>query len=40
MLRYLWDHEGQLVDRGELLEVWEGDYDGASNVVDGSNNQP
>jgi DNA-binding response OmpR family regulator len=35
VLRYLWDHEGQVVDRGELLEeVWEGDYDGGSNVVD------
>jgi hypothetical protein len=35
VLRYLWDHEGQVVDRGELLEeVWDGEYDGGSNVVD------
>jgi hypothetical protein len=34
VLRYLWDHEGRVVDRGELLEeVWEGN-DGGSNIVD------
>jgi hypothetical protein len=35
VLRYLWDHEGKVVDRAELLEeVWDGHYDGGSNVVD------
>lgn len=35
VIRYLWDHDGQVVDRAELLEeVWDGDYDGGSNVVD------
>ena len=35
VIRYLWDHEGQVVDRAELLdEVWDGEYDGGSNVVD------
>jgi hypothetical protein len=35
VLRYLWDHECRVVERAELLEeVWDGDYDGGSNVVD------
>lgn len=35
VLRYLWAHEGNVIDRAALLEAcWEADYDGGSNVVD------
>lgn len=35
VLRYLWDREGKVVSRADLLDdVWEPDYDGGSNVVD------
>ena len=35
VLAYLWQRDGKVVARGDLLdEVWEPDYDGGSNVVD------
>jgi len=35
VLRNLWDHQGRIVTRDELLDaVWEPGYEGGSNVVD------
>ena len=35
VMRYLWEREGKIVTRAELLDhVWEPEYEGGSNVVD------
>lgn len=35
VMRYLWEREGKIVTRDELLDhVWEPGYEGGSNVVD------